>query len=62
LLFNLARIYKGTHLNHPKISLHPVQEVRVSGKQPLLIELDGEVPGLTPVHFRLMPGAIKVLC
>ena len=62
LLFNLARIYKGTHLNHPKISLNPVQEVRVSGKQPLLIELDGELPGLTPVHFRLMPGAIKVLC
>lgn len=62
LLINLARIYRGTHLTHPKISLHPVQEVRVSGKMPLLIELDGEVPGTTPVRYRLVPGAIKVLC
>lgn len=62
LFVNMARIYKGTHLTHPKISLHSVQEVRVSGKRPLLIELDGEVPGTTPVRFRLVPGAIKVLC
>lgn len=62
LLFNLARIYKGTHLTHPKISLHPVQDVRISSTTPLLIELDGEVPGTTPVRYRLVPGALRVLC
>lgn len=62
LLISLPKIYKGTHLNHPKISLYSARDVRVSGTAPLLIELDGEVPGTTPVHYRLVPGAIKVLC
>lgn len=62
LLANLARIYKGTHLTHPKISAHVVSEVVVSGDKPLAIELDGEAPGFSPVRFQVKPGAIKVLC
>ncbi len=61
LLLNLAKIYKGTHLTHPKISFYTAKDVRVSGTTPLLIELDGEVPGTTPVHYRIIPGAIRVL-
>jgi YegS/Rv2252/BmrU family lipid kinase len=62
LLGNLARIYKGTHLTHPKISIHAVSEVKVTGENPMPLELDGETPGIIPVRFMVRPGAIKVVC
>lgn len=62
LLLNLTRVYKGTHLTHRKISAHSVSEIKVSGDRPMMIELDGEAPGLTPAQFKIKPGAIKVLC
>ena len=62
LLVNLARVYRGTHLTHPRISAHAVSEVRVTGDKPMPLELDGETPGIIPVRFMVRPGAIKVLC
>lgn len=62
LLMNLARIYKGTHLTHPKISVIGVREARISGENPMLIELDGEAPGYSPVGFMVKSKALKVLC
>lgn len=61
LLANLARIYKGTHLSHPKIGIIPVTEVQIKTNKPMKLELDGEAPGFSPVGFRVVPGAIKVL-
>jgi len=61
LFVNLARIYKGTHLTHPKISAHLAKTVKISGEKPMLIELDGEAPGSSPVQFSIVQGAIKVL-
>lgn len=62
LLANLARVYMGTHLTHPKISAHQVEEVVVSGNVPMPIELDGESPGTSPIKFTIKPAAIKVVC
>jgi len=62
LLFNLSRIYRGTHLTHPKISTHLVSEVRLNGEKPVDIEMDGETPGYTPLRIQVKPAAIKVLC
>ncbi len=59
---NLPKIYRGTHLSHPKISLYQVEEVEIIGEKPIEIELDGETPGNTPVRIRVFQGAIKVLC
>jgi YegS/Rv2252/BmrU family lipid kinase len=61
LLVNLLRIYRGTHLSHPKISTYRVDEVEINGEKPLEIEMDGETPGNSPVKISVRPGAIKVL-
>lgn len=65
LFANLARIYRGTHLKHPKISVHPATEVRIhhtDPRRPLPLEMDGETPGVTPIRFTVLPRALRVLC
>ena len=57
---NVHRIYRGTHLTHPKIELLRSPWVEVDADQPLPIELDGEQPGTTPVRFEIVPRALRV--
>jgi diacylglycerol kinase (ATP) len=58
----LARIHKGGHVNNPKVRL--VQGVGVSietfsPEDAMPIEVDGNVRGMTPVEFRVMPKALR---
>lgn len=62
VLRELARIHKGGHVNNPKVRL--VQGVGVSIEtfsvaDAMLIEADGNVRGVTPVEFRVMPKALR---
>ena len=57
---SVARIYRGTHLTHPKIDLLRGATVEVDSATPLPIELDGEQPGTTPVRFDVVPRALRV--
>jgi len=61
ILANLPRVYRGTHLSHPKVGLYRAREIEVKAREPTLIQADGELLGETPAHFELIPGAIKVL-
>jgi diacylglycerol kinase (ATP) len=54
------KLYRGTHLSHPKIELLHGKHVVVEGSTPLPIVLDGEQPGTTPARFELVPGALRV--
>jgi len=58
----LARIHKGGHTANPKVRI--VQGVGVSVEtfspaDAMPIEADGNVRGVTPVEFRVMPGALR---
>ena len=57
---NVGRIYRGTHLTHPKIELLRASTVTVDADEPVPIELDGEQPGTTPVRFEVVPRALRV--
>ena len=57
---SVRRIYRGTHLTHPKIDLLRGATVEVDSATPLPIELDGEQPGTTPVRFEVVPRALRV--
>jgi diacylglycerol kinase (ATP) len=62
LLRSLPTIYKGTHLNHPKVDLYRAREIEVrsmDGAVPL--QADGELLGISPARFAVMPGALTVL-
>ena len=60
----LSRIHTGGHLNNPKVSLTQGRKVRIETlllKDEMLIEADGNVRGVTPVEFQVMPGALRFL-
>jgi diacylglycerol kinase (ATP) len=57
---NVAKIYRGTHLSHPKIELLRGATVEIDAAEPLPVELDGEQPGTTPVRFEVVPQALRV--
>jgi diacylglycerol kinase family enzyme len=54
---NVWRIYTGTHLSHPKISLIRGKKVEAypeEGEEDVLIELDGEQLGKLPATFEII--------
>jgi diacylglycerol kinase (ATP) len=56
----MPKIYRGTHLPHPKGEVLRGRTVSIDADEPLPIQLDGEQPGTTPVRFELVPGAIRL--
>lgn len=61
LLWSLPRIYRGTHLTHPRVSLLRATEVEVSSASGLNIQADGELLGQLPARFSVMPAALNLL-
>ncbi len=62
LLRSLPRIYKGTHLNHPKVMMKRAKEIEIQpldGRLPL--QADGEPLGHVPARFRVLPAALNVV-
>jgi diacylglycerol kinase (ATP) len=60
LIVTLPKIYRGTHLPHPKATLLHGARVEVDAPEPLPVELDGEQPGTTPVSFEVVPRALRL--
>ena len=59
LLFNLPKVYKGTHLDHPFSIFVRGRKVVIETEEALL-NLDGEQPGRGPVEVELLPLALQV--
>ena len=60
LVRTLPKIYRGTHLPHPKAELLRGATVSVESDDALPIQLDGEQPGTTPVRFEVVPRALRL--
>ena len=60
LVQTMPKMYRGTHLPHPKAELLRGSSVTVTSETPLPIELDGEQPGTTPVTFEVTAGALRL--
>ena len=60
LVQTLPKIYRGTHLPHPKAEELRGRTVRVDAPTTLPIELDGEQPGTTPASFEVVPLALRL--
>jgi diacylglycerol kinase (ATP) len=61
LLKSLPMIYKGTHGNHPKVSIEKAAEVSIDTSERVLVHADGELLGEGPASFRLIPSALNVV-
>lgn len=61
LLKSLPMIYKGTHGDHPKVSIERAAEVSINTSERVLVHADGELLGEGPASFRLIPSALSLV-
>jgi YegS/Rv2252/BmrU family lipid kinase len=61
LLMNFPKLYAGTHMSLPFVESVRARKISIAGTQPLLLEVDGEQPGVTPSTFEVVPQGLKVL-
>ena len=59
-LLNVPKVYRGTHLTHPKVDAYRVREVSVEARQRMFLQGDGELIGEAPVTFRVVPKALRI--
>jgi len=60
----LSRVHKGGHINNPKVSSTQGKIVCIETfmmQDAMPIEADGNVRGVTPVQFQILPGALRFL-
>jgi diacylglycerol kinase (ATP) len=60
LVRTMPKLYRGTHLPHPKAELLRGSVVVVETDEPIPLELDGEQPGTTPARFEVVPRALRL--
>ena len=60
LVRNLPKLYRGTHLPHPKAEVLRGATASIDAPIPLPVQLDGEQPGTTPATFEVVPRALRL--
>ena len=56
----MRTIYKGQHLALPKVESFRATTVTAASPERVLLDVDGEQPGMLPATFEIMPGAIRM--
>ena len=56
------KVYRGTHLGHPKIQLFRAHtlEVQAHTGHVALLEAEGELLGRAPAHITVLPRALRL--
>lgn len=54
-------IFKGEHINHPNVSYFKTNKLKVSSKEKLTIDIDGEYGGVLPGEYTIEANGIKLL-
>lgn len=57
----LPRVYRGTHLSHPKVDFYRASQADVYCEQPVRKMFDGNIVGMTPIKARVFSQALKVI-
>jgi YegS/Rv2252/BmrU family lipid kinase len=57
----LPKVFKGTHVENPEVTVRRAREVRVSADRPFALYADGDPIAELPATVRTLPGAVRVL-
>jgi YegS/Rv2252/BmrU family lipid kinase len=60
-LRNLPKLFKGTHVNDPRVQFIRGEEVDVSADRPFTVYADGDPIGELPMRIRVAQQALRVL-
>ncbi|MEP6476858.1 MAG: diacylglycerol kinase family protein [Actinomycetota bacterium] len=55
------RVFRGTHVRHPKVSMLRATHVRVEANRSIQVYADGERVGSLPARFQIVPGALRLV-
>jgi diacylglycerol kinase (ATP) len=55
------RLLRGTHIRHRRASYFLGRMTEVRTARPAEVQLDGDIVGLTPASFRILPGALRLV-
>jgi len=58
---NFPRLYKGTHVGAPGISLTRLRRLEADSDETVYLNIDGEADGRLPAVFEVLPGAVRVM-
>ena len=61
IVFNLARLYRGTIFNMSKVIHTKAKEISITSSPESRVEVDGEAVGVTPVNIKILPLAINIV-
>lgn len=60
-LSNFPRVFRGTHVHHPKVTMLRGSRVEVRADRAFQVYADGEHVGPVPAVFQVLPGALRVV-
>jgi len=55
------KVFKGTHVEHPKVTVLRAKSVTISAERTLQVFADGEHVGTLPASFTVVPGSLAVV-
>jgi diacylglycerol kinase family enzyme len=58
---SLPLLYRGQHGKLEKVRFYRARRVEIDAGQPIGVEADGELLGMTPAVFEVVPGALDVI-
>ena len=61
LAANLARLYRGTHLAAPGVTITPLSRLEADSEETVYLNIDGEADGTLPAVFEVLPRAVRVI-
>lgn len=61
LVRNVPRVYDGSHVTHPKVTILRGHQVEVDSPDRALLQADGEVLGQAPAKFTVFPGVLRLI-
>ncbi len=61
LLMSLPKVYSGRHLEIKGVKYARGKKISIKSPEPALLEMDGEIPGRTPVDVEVLPLALQIL-
>jgi len=60
-LVNLPKVFKGTHVDNPEVTIMRASEVEITADRPFAVYADGDPLADLPATIRVLPGALEVI-
>lgn len=60
-LRSFPKVFRGTHVRHPKVEMLRAAQVRIAADRDVQIYADGEPAGLLPATLTVLPHALRVV-